>query len=279
MENDNAVFGLIAGGGELPVEFVRHASEHGIEKIISAGLRDHTSPEVKSRSACYEEMKLGELGKLIKLFKKNGVKKAVMLGKVPPKLAVTDIPLDFRLLRLAGKILDRRADGIFGAVADEIARDGIIIQDTTIFLSHLLVPDACLTRRKPDSKQNIDISFGAEIACALGDKDIGQTAVVYKHAVIAAEAMEGTDECIRRAGKYAKNAVVVKMAKPKQDFRFDVPCAGPATIESMIEAEAKVLALESGKSFVLERAKTIELADRNGIIICGFRRNSLQRNS
>ncbi len=273
-DNDgDKIFGLIACGGALPLEFVRHAHEHGIEKVAVAGLKDTTDPEVYQKSFCHEEMKLGELSRLIKFFKKNGVRKAVMLGKIPPKFAVTDIPLDFRLIKLAAKILDRRADGILSAISDEIANDGIIIQETTRYLKHLLAPEAILTKKHPDSKQEIDIKLGIEIASAIGGYDIGQTAVVYKHAVIAVEAMEGTDDCIRRAGKYTKNTVIVKMAKPKQDFRFDVPCVGVGTVESMIEAGAKVLAVEAGKTFILEKEKTLDLANSNGIVICGITRS------
>lgn len=274
MKSEDKVFGLIAGGGSLPVEFVRHACEYGIEKVVSAGIKEHTDPEVQQKSAVYENMKIGELGKLIKYFKKNGVKNAIMLGRVPPKLAVADIPLDLRLIKLAAKIIDRRADGILGAIADELARDEIILHDTSKYLSHLLTPEGVLTKKAPDTKQKTDIEFGIKIATALGEHDIGQTAVVYKHAVIAAEAMEGTDECIRRAGKYSKNTVVVKMSKPKQDFRFDVPCVGLQTIYSMIEANAKVLALEANKSFLLDKEKMLEEANSHGIVIVGVNRRS-----
>ncbi len=266
-------FGLLAGGGELPVEFIRHAKEYGLDRIIAIGLKEWTDPEIARSAAYYEELKLGQLGRLVKIFKQHGVTGCVMLGRVAPKLAVTDIPLDFRLLKLATKFIDRRANGIFGVIADDLLSDGIVFEDTTRYLKHLLAPVDTITRKKPDAKQLIDIRFGMEIALALGGLDVGQTAVVYKHAVIAAEAMEGTDECIRRAGKYTSHGVVVKMAKPKQDFRFDVPCVGVGTIESMIEAKAAVLAVEAGKTFLLQRQKTIELADRHGIVVTGIAGN------
>lgn len=272
MEEDSSM-GLIASGGSLPVEFVRHAHEHGITKIVSAGVKDLTDPEVAARSTHYEEMKIGQLGRLIKFFRQHGISKAIMIGRVPPKLAVTDIPLDFRLLSLAIKIRDRRADGIFTAIAEELAKDGIHLQDTSKYLSHLLIPHGTITSKKPDSKQMLDIKFGLKMALAMGGLDIGQAAVVYKHAVIAIEAMEGTDECIKRAGKYSPHCVVVKTAKPKQDFRFDVPCIGPGTIESMKEAKASVIAVEAEKTFIIDREKAIQEANKAGIIIIGVKRD------
>ncbi len=274
IKSDNTVFGMIAGGTDLPIEFLKHAHEYGIKETVVVGFKEWTPEEVAKNATYYEEMKLGELSRLIKLFKKKGVTKAVMLGRVPPKLAVTDISLDFRLLSLASKILDRRADGIFKAVADELAKDGIYLQNTNEYLKHLLTPKGVITKKQPDKKQEIDIQFGIDIATAIGTHDIGQTAVVHKHAVIAVEAMEGTDECIKRAGKYTKNAVVVKLAKPNQDFRFDVPCVGPGTIESMIESGASVLAVEANRSFILSRDKTVDLANKNGIIICGIEKKA-----
>lgn len=270
---DNEAFGLIAGGGDLPVEFVLNARKYGIGKIVAVGMRDLTDPQIQANCSHYEDLKIGQLTRLIKLFKSKGVSKAVMLGIVPPKLAISDLSLDFRLLALATKIIDRRADGIFKAVCEEVAKDGIHLQDTTKYLRHLLAPENVMTKKAPDKKQMIDIGFGIEIASAIGRYDIGQTAVVYKHAVISVEGMEGTDECIRRSGKYAYNSVVVKMAKPNQDFRFDVPCVGLKTVESMLEAKAVVLAVEAGKTFILEKEKTIEFANSNGIIIVGVKKN------
>ncbi len=268
------MFGLIAGNGNLPVEFVRHAKELGIEEIVAVGFSGTTLPEVQNSVSYYEEIGVGQLGKLIKIFKNNGVKEAVMLGGLAPKLTIANIKLDFRLIALAAKIRDRRADSVLGAIASELEKDGIQLADTTKYLPHLLAQEGQITKRKPSKKEWIDIYFGLKIALASGGLDIGQTAIVKKHAVVAVEAMEGTDACIKRAGKISKGNVIVKTAKPNQDFRFDVPCIGPKTIESLIEAKAAVLAVESGKTFLIEKEKTIELAEKNGIAIVGVSRTS-----
>jgi DUF1009 family protein len=180
--------------------------------------------------------------------------------------------MDFRMLSLAARTRDRRADSVMQAIITELAKDGLTVLNTTDFLKHIIIGEGVITRRKPDKQQLADIEFGKTIALASGGLDIGQTAIVHKHAVVAVEAMEGTDKCIKRAGEFTKHSVIVKMAKPEQDFRFDVPCFGPRTIETMIEAKAAVLAVEAGKTFILERKKTIEIADKNKIIIIGVNR-------
>ncbi len=267
--HENRPIGLIAGAGRLPVEFVRHAPAMGISKIIAVGFHDCTSADISASVSHFEEIGVGQLGRLIKIFKRHGVNTAIMLGGLAPRLTIANVRLDFRMLALAAKVKDRRADSVLGAIADEMAKDGIHLDDTTNYLPHLLACDGPMTRKKPDKKQWDDIRFGARIALASGELDIGQTAIVRKHAVVAIEAMEGTDACIKRAGTIAGGAVVVKMAKPNQDLRFDVPCVGPDTIKTMIEAEAAVLALEAGKTFLLDKEHTVDLADRHGIVIIG----------
>jgi len=261
--------GLIAGNGNLPLEFVRHAKENGVNEIIAVGFPETTLPEVRDSVSYFEEIGVGQLGKLIKIFKSRGVKEAVMLGGLSPKLTITNVKLDLRLLVLAAKVKDRRADSVLGAIAGELEKDGIHLADTTKYLPHLLAPEGLISKRKPVKKEWEDIHFGLKIALASGGLDIGQTAIVKKHAVVAVEAMEGTDACIKRAGKISKGNVVVKTAKPDQDFRFDVPCVGPNTIESLIEAKASVLAVEAGKTFLIEKEEALELADKNGIAIVG----------
>ncbi len=173
------------------------------------------------------------------------------------------------MIALAAKTKDRRADSVINAIISEAEKDGLTILKTTDFLPHILVEKGILTKKRPDKVQIDDIEFGKSIALASGGLDIGQTAIVRKHAVVAVEAMEGTDKCIKRAGGFAKKCVIVKMAKPEQDFRFDVPCFGPKTIETMIEAKAAVLAVEAGKTFIIEREKTITLANKHKIVIIG----------
>jgi DUF1009 family protein len=264
--------GLLAGAGTLPIEFVNHAHEHGIEEIAVLGFKGHTPQEVKDKAASYQEIGFGQLNKGIKFFKSNGIKNIVLLGWVEPKLTISNLKMDLRMIALAAKTKDRRADSVIRALISEAEKDGLTILKTTDFLSHILIEEGVLTKKKPDKVQLMDVEFGKTIALASGGLDIGQSAVVHKHAVIAVEAMEGTDKCIRRAGEYTKGCVIVKMAKPEQDFRFDVPCFGPRTIESMIEAKAAILALEAGKTFIIEREKTIALANKHKIIIMGIKR-------
>ena len=263
--------GLLAGAGTLPIEFVRNAANLGIEEISVLGFKGHTPDEVREKAADYCEIGFGQLTKGIQFFKKTGAEKIIFLGWVEPKLTISNIKMDFRMLALAARTKDRRADSVIRALIGEAEKDGLEIMRTIDFLPHLLVEDGVLTKRKPSKQQIEDIEFGKNIALASGGLDIGQTAIVRKHAIIAVEAMEGTDKCILRAGEYAKNCVIVKMAKPEQDFRFDVPCFGPRTIERMVAAKAAVLAVEAGKTYILEREKTIALANSHKIVITGIK--------
>ncbi|MBN1864006.1 MAG: UDP-2,3-diacylglucosamine diphosphatase LpxI [Victivallales bacterium] len=266
------VFGLLAGAGSLPVEFMRKAGDNGIKETAVLGFKGHTPDEVREKATYYQEIGFGQLGKGIKFFTSHGVKHLVLLGWVQPKLTISNLKMDIRMMMLAAKTKDRRADNVIRALISEGAKDGLTVMDNTLFLSHILVEDKILTRRAPTRRQLDDISLGKQIALAIGGLDVGQTAIVNKHAVIAVEAMEGTDNCIKRAGTIAKGCTIVKMAKPEQDFRFDVPCIGPRTIESMLEASASVLAVEAGKTYILEREKTIEMADRHKMVIIGVDR-------
>jgi len=262
-------FGLIAGGGSLPLEFVRHAPALGMHRIIALGFRDTTAPAVRTAAAAYDEIGIGQLGRLIKYFTRHGVRRAIMLGSLSPRLTIANVRLDWRMILLAARVKDRRADSVLGAIAAEMGKDGIVLQETTRYLPHLLAVAGCMTTTKPSAREADDIHLGVKIALASGALDVGQTAVVRKHAVVAVEAMEGTDACIQRAGTLAEGCVVVKMAKPRQDLRFDVPCVGATTLQMMITAGARVLAVEAGKTFVLEKERMLALADAHKIAIVG----------
>lgn len=263
--------GLLAGAGTLPIEFVRNAASLGIDEISVLGFKGHTPEEVREKATHYREIGFGQLNKGIQFFKETGVEKIIFLGWMEPKLTISNIKMDFRMLALAARTKDRRADSVILALIGELEKDGLKVMRTIDFLPHLLVCDGVMTKRAPSKQQIEDVEFGKEIALASGGLDIGQTAIVRKHAVVAVEAMEGTDKCILRAGEYAKECVVVKMAKPNQDFRFDVPCFGPRTIERMVAAKAAVLAVEAEKTYILEREKTIALANSNKIVIIGVK--------
>lgn len=265
--------GLVCGGGMLPVEFVRSRKENGLDRIVSVGVKGcDVRPEVRELSDHYEEVAVTQLGKLISIFKRERVPAAVMLGSIAPRMTIANLRLDWRLFKLALKTRDRRADSVLGAIAGEFDREGIIIQDTTKFLPRILLEEGPLCGPALSEKEERDVELGARLALVSGGHDIGQSVVVKDQAVVCVEAMEGTDRCIRRAGEYTQGAVVVKMAKPKQDLRFDVPCIGPGTMESMNFSHARVLAAEAGRTFLLEPQKTLELAQRYGITIVGIKK-------
>ena len=271
--NEENVFGLLAGAGSLPVEFIRHLEDNGISKVAVLGFAGHTEDEVKERADYYCEIGFGQLNKGLNFFTSHGVKELVFLGWMSPKLTISNLKMDFRMLALAAKTKDRRADNVIRTLIAEAAKEGITVVENPPYLKHLLIEEGVITKKKPDAKQMIDVEFGKEIALAIGGMDIGQTAIVNKHAVVAVEAMEGTDKCIRRAGEIIKNNVIVKMAKPEQDFRFDVPCFGPRTIKVMKESGASVIALEAGKTYILEREETLKLANKYKIVIMGITRD------
>lgn len=270
------ICGLIAGGGSLPIEFVKHAPRMGITRIVAVGFKDYTSPEIAAHTDIYQEIGIGQLGKLIKIFRNNGVNTAIMLGALAPRLTIANVRLDLRMVKLAARVRDRRADSVLGAIAEEMAKDDIILADTTRFLPHICAEHGVMTKKAPSKKEWDDIYFGAFLALESGRLDIGQTVVVRNHAVVAVEAMEGTDACIKRAGSLIDKTVVVKMAKPAQDVRFDVPCFGPQTLKIMREAEARVIAVEAGRTFLLDKEITLHYADENGITIVGISRDEIK---
>ena len=268
-QSKSKTFGLLAGAGTLPIEFVRHMEANGIEELAVLGFKGHTPEEVREKATYYQEIGFGQLNKGIKFFTSHGVKDLVLLGWVEPKLTISNLKMDLRMIALAATTKDRRADNVIRTIITEGEKDGLTVLENTRFLKHLLAEKGVLGKKAPNKQQLIDIEFGKEIALGSGGMDIGQTAIVNKHAVVAVEAMEGTDKCIRRAGEIIKGNVIVKMAKPEQDFRFDVPCFGPKTIKTMIESNATTLAVEAGKTYILEREETIKLANKNKIVIVG----------
>jgi hypothetical protein len=214
----------------------------------------------------------GKFGELIDILKKHQIKEAIMAGKVPKSLLFkSKITPDLRAVKLLFSIKDKSDDAILNAITKELAGEGIEIIDTTKFSPHLLTPVGCLTRKKPDEEQWKDIEFGWKIAREIGKLDIGQTVVIKGKAVMAIEAIEGTDEAILRGGKWAGDgAVVVKVSKPQQDMRMDVPAVGPDTLKSMENVNAKVLALEAHRSMIVDRETVIRVAESAGIVIVGI---------
>jgi hypothetical protein len=271
IQHSDKKLGLIAGMGELPIAVACEAKSQGytICAIALEPLAD------KSLSSHVDEIKwvnVGKLGTLINSLKKSGIKEAVMAGKVSKTLLYkSKITPDLRAVKLLFTLKDRRDDSILLAIAKELADEGIELLDITLFSKGLLMPEGVLTKNKPSNDERKDIEFGWKIAKEIGRLDIGQTVVVKNRAVMAVEAIEGTDEAIKRGGKLAgEGAVVVKVSKPNQDMRFDVPAVGLQTLSSMQEVKARVLCVEAKKSLILNKDKLLEEAKIAGISIVGY---------
>ena len=270
--------GIIAGMGELPVIIAKDARERGY-KVITVALENLASLEMDSVSDEIRWVNPGKFGELIDILKNHQIKEAIMAGKVPKSLLYkSKITPDLRAVKLLFSIKDKSDDAILNAITKELAGEGIEIIDTTKFSPHLLTPVGCLTRLKPDEEQWKDIEFGWKIAREIGKLDIGQTVVIKGKAVMAIEAIEGTDEAILRGGKWAGDgAVVIKVSKPQQDMRMDVPAVGSDTLKSMEKVNAKVLALEAHRSMIVGRETVIREAESAGIVIVGISSETMHR--
>lgn len=257
--------GLIAGKGKLPEVFKSSAHRMGIE-VISVGVKGITDTQVD------ELLPLGRLGKLIKLFKKRGIKEIVMLGKFEHKLIYSGLlSFDLKALSVIKRAKDRRPASLIRAFMDLLEEEGFEFIDPKPFLEELLAQEGVMGRKAPKEDAKEDGLFGFLIAKELAELDIGQTVVVKDKAVVAVEAMEGTQETIKRGGKLGgKGTRVVKVARKTQDFRIDVPTVGIDTLKVMKEAKADTLFLEAGKVYILEKEKFIRLADRFGISVVGL---------
>ncbi|HXX56455.1 MAG TPA: UDP-2,3-diacylglucosamine diphosphatase LpxI [Thermodesulfovibrionales bacterium] len=264
--------GLIAGMGDLPKAVAAEARAKGF-RVIAVALEPLAD---EGLSACVDDIRwvnVGKLGEIIESLKRSGVKEAVMAGKVPKSLLYKSrITPDLRAVKLLFTLKDRRDDSILLAITKELEKDGISLLNTTDFCSGILAPDGMMTKSGPSRDELKDIAFGWKIAKEIGGLDIGQTVVVKDRAVMAIEAIEGTDEAIRRGGRYAsEGAVVIKVSKPNQDMRFDVPVVGPSTLQAMIEVKARVLAVEAGKTILIGKEDLLTGADRAGISVVGHR--------
>lgn len=263
--------GLIAGKGELPQIIADTARAKGFQ-VAAVGLEPLAD---KTLAAHVDEVKwinVGKLGKIIDSFRKWGISEAVMAGKVPKVLLYKgEIKPDLRAIKLLFTLKDKSDDSILLAITEELRKDGIALRNTTDFCRDMLTPEGVLTDEEVSEGEWKDIAFGWKIAKELGRLDIGQTVVVKDQAVMALEAIEGTDEAIKRGAAYAgTGAVVVKVSKPDQDMRFDVPVAGLDTLRAMIGTRARVLALEAGKSILLHKEILLKEADEAGISIVGY---------
>ncbi len=262
--------GIIAGGGQFPLLFARAAKKEGREIVVAAhkGESWHELDEVADTIAW---VKLGQLGKIIKFFQQERVTEAVLVGTITKTRIFRDVWPDLKGISLWNKMNSRQDDAILRAVAQSLENEGIRVVESTLFLPHLFFPKGVLTKKKPSAEQMQDIRFGWQTARAIGNLDIGQCVVVRDRAVLAVEAIEGTDATIARGGSLGREkAVVVKVKKPKQDFRFDLPAIGEKTIETMKSVNAAVLAVEAGHSLLFDGENVIKKANLGGIVIVGI---------
>ena len=264
-------WGLIAGNGDFPFLVLEGARSRGIEMAVIA-IREEASPEIENRSSRVHWVSLGELSRTIDLLHKEGVKHAVMAGQVKHNKIFSAIRPDWKLAKLLLSLPSKNTDSLIGAVARVLEEEGIELVDSTKFLGPLLPAAGVLTRRAPDATEAADIAYGRHAAQQIAGLDLGQTVVVRDRACVAIEAMEGTDETIERAARIAggQRVVVVKVSKPAQDMRFDVPVIGLRTIEVMQRSHASALAIDAGRTLLFDRDRLIAAADEAGISIEAF---------
>src|SRR5579871_5277459 len=272
MREQGEKIGLIAGNGKFPLLVLDAARAQGYEVVVAA-LKEETSPEIADHGAqSVHWFSLGELSKLIETFQREGVRRAVMAGQVKHKQIFSSIRPDWRLAKLLLSLTTRNTDSLLGAVAKVLADEGIQLESSTSLLEPLLARAGVLTKRTPSEQERNNIAYGRAVACQLAQHDIGQTVVIAESACVAVEAMEGTDATIERAGQImrslhgdastlSRSLTVVKIAKPNQDMRFDVPVVGLKTIEVMRAAGATCLAVDAGKCLLLDGDRVIEAAD------------------
>jgi DUF1009 family protein len=272
----NEKLGLIAGNGKFPFLVLDAARAQGYQVVVAA-IKEETFPDIESHGAlAVHWLSLGELSKLIETFQSEGVRRAIMAGQVRHKQIFSSIRPDWRLAKLLLSLTTRNTDSLLGAVAKVLADEGITLENSTWLLEPLLVKTGVLTQREPTDQERQNVAYGRTVARDLARHDIGQTVVIAESACVAVEAMEGTDATIERAGQIMQSLdrdtstlsralTVVKIAKPNQDMRFDVPVIGMKTIEVMLAAGASCLALDAGKCLLLDGQKIIDAANAAGI--------------
>ena len=260
--------GLLAGIGALPVECARSAREQGYEVYVVA-LLPETDQSLKDYATDYQEISVFKVGKILSYLKKKQVDKVTMIGKVTKELLYAHKAMpDFKTMQILMSLPNRKDDTVMQALVEAVESTGATVVDQTALIRPLMPEKGTLTKREPTDDEKRDMEFGFQMAKEIGRLDVGQTVVVKNLAVMALEAIEGTDACIHRGGQLARGgAVVAKVAKPQQDRRFDVPAVGQTTIESMIEAGAKALVIEAGQTLLVEKTQVLQLAEANGITI------------
>lgn len=262
-------YGLIAGSGQFPFLVLEGAKKSGVSLVVIA-ITEETDKRINDAADDLAWVGIGQLGKMIAHFKRHGVTKAIMAGQVKHVQIFSGSIPDVRMLKMLWRLPRRNTDALIGGIADELAKEGIELIDSTYFVQDRLAPKGVITKRKPTDIELGNVKYGLQIASEIARLDLGQTIVVRARACVAIEAMEGTDATIRRAGELANGRLtVIKVAKPDQDMRFDVPVVGVPTVQTMIDAGATCLSVTAGKTLIFDRDKMIELADRHKITIVG----------
>jgi DUF1009 family protein/predicted dehydrogenase len=259
--------GLIAGSGQFPLLFAHAAEQSGLQ-VVAVGFQGETDVALAEYVEEFHLLKLGQLNRLIRAFQKAGITRAAMAGAINKTRIYTRIRPDWRAVKLLNKLRNKKDDFLLRAIAQELESEGIRIEPSTMLLPALLAPEGVLTRRKPNRREDEDIAFGWQLAKGMGHLDVGQCLVVKNHSVVAVEGIDGTDATILRGGDLCREgAVVIKVSKPRQDLRFDVPAVGLETIETMRRVKAKVLVIEAGKTIIFDQEKMIDTADASGISV------------
>lgn len=269
-------YGLIAGNGSFPFLVVEGARRQGASLCVVA-IREETDKRIEETAEKVIWVGIGQLGKMIKFFKSEGVEKVIMAGQVKHVQIFSGAFPDLRMAKMLWNLPKRNTDSLIGGIADELAKEGIELIDSTYFIHDRLAPEGILSKRAPDKNEQENIEYGLIIANEIARLDLGQTIVVRAKACVAVEAMEGTDATIKRAGELARGKLtVVKVAKPNQDMRFDVPVVGVPTVKTMIEAGATCLCLNAGKTLIFDREEMLKLANDKKISVVAVRNETNQ---
>ncbi len=262
--------GVIAGNGRFPFLAAAGARRAG-RRVIALAIREETDPGLEPEVDELHWVGLGQLGRAIDILRRAGVREALMAGQVKHRQIFSDIVPDLKLVGVLARLALQNTDSLIGGVADALAREGIKLLPSVAFLGDQLAEAGAMTRRRPSRGERADLEYGETVARALAGMDLGQTVVTKDRAAVALEAMEGTDEVIRRAGRLAgPGTTVVKVSKPGQDMRFDVPVVGAGTHEAMAEAGSSVLAIDAGRTLMIDKTAFLERAEAAGIAVWGL---------
>lgn len=265
-----APLGLIAGNGRFPFLAAAGARRAG-RRVVALAIREEAAAELEAEVDELHWISLGQLGRAISILQRAGAREAIMAGQVKHRQIFSGIVPDLKLLGVLARLAFQNTDSLIGAVADALGRDGITLLPSVAFLADQLALAGNMTRRQPDADEGKDVRYGETVARALAGMDVGQTAVVKQRAAVALEAMEGTDETIRRAGRIAgPGTTVVKVSKPRQDMRFDVPVVGDGTLVAMREAGSRVLAVDAGRTLLIDRDAFLARAEADGVAVLGL---------